>query len=333
METGSNIVQSWRRERFNTRITMENKENNAIELLNMLCGNSGCVISDSGGKDSSVLKHIAMKTREKYNFNFSIQHNHTTVDAPETVYFVRDEKRKYEAAGIKYNILYPQRSIWQLIVDHCTPPTRLMRYCCADLKEYSGHGEKLVTGVRKSESKNRKDNQSIVTFPKPKQKIKEEAKSNKDLSVNKQGGVIVLNLDNAETRQLVENCYRTTKTLINPLIDWEDDYLWWYIRKENIELNPLYSCGQCRIGCIGCPIAGDKRWAEFERYPKYKEAYIRAFDKMLKESAKDYKFLISGRQHKKYLSDGCRTIIATDNYVWTSGAIYTKNIHRRQRRQ
>ncbi len=283
METGSNIVQSWRRERFNTRITMENKENNAIELLNMLCGNSGCVISDSGGKDSSVLKHIAMKTREKYNFNFSIQHNHTTVDAPETVYFVRDEKRKYEAAGIKYNILYPQRSIWQLIVDHCTPPTRLMRYCCADLKEYSGHGEKLVTGVRKSESKNRKDNQSIVTFPKPKQKIKEEAKSNKDLSVNKQGGVIVLNLDNAETRQLVENCYRTTKTLINPLIDWEDDYLWWYIRKENIELNPLYSCGQCRIGCIGCPIAGDKRWAEFERYPKYKEAYIRAFDKMLKE--------------------------------------------------
>lgn len=30
-------------------------------------------------------------------------------------------------------------------------------------------------------------------------------------------------------------------------------------------------------------MAGERRWKEFERYPKYKEAYIRAFDKMLIE--------------------------------------------------
>ena len=30
-------------------------------------------------------------------------------------------------------------------------------------------------------------------------------------------------------------------------------------------------------------MAGDKRWSEFERYPKYKEAYIRAFERMLVE--------------------------------------------------
>ena len=153
---------------------METQERNAIEMLALLCKNSGCVISDSGGKDSSVLKHIAIKAHEKYGVPFSIQHNHTTVDAPETVYFVRDEKRRYEAAGIEYKILYPRRTMWQLIVDHATPPTRLMRYCCADLKEYSGHGEKLVTGVRKAESKNRKDNQGAVTFPKPKKKLKQD---------------------------------------------------------------------------------------------------------------------------------------------------------------
>lgn len=45
---------------------MENKAKDAIELLHLLCGNSGCVISDSGGKDSSVLKHIAMLAKEKY---------------------------------------------------------------------------------------------------------------------------------------------------------------------------------------------------------------------------------------------------------------------------
>lgn len=265
---------------------METAERNAIEMLALLCSNSGCVISDSGGKDSSVLKHIAIKAHEKYNMPFSIQHNHTTVDAPETVYFVREEKAKYEAVGIEYKILYPRRTMWQLIVDHCTPPTRLMRYCCADLKEYSGHGEKLVTGVRKAESRNRKDNQGAVTFPKPKKKLKQEIEGNANFQLTNKGGVVVLNLDNAETRQIVENCYRTHKTLINPLIDWDDEFLWWYIKTENIQLNPLYACGQCRVGCIGCPMAGDKRWEEFAKYPKYKDAYIRAFAKMLIEREK-----------------------------------------------
>ncbi len=97
---------------------MENKAKDAIELLHLLCGNSGCVISDSGGKDSSVLKHIAMLAKERYNMPFSVQHNHTTVDAPETVYFIRREKEKHRAAGIEYNIIYPRRTMWQLIVDH-----------------------------------------------------------------------------------------------------------------------------------------------------------------------------------------------------------------------
>lgn len=68
-------------------------ERNAIEILQTLCGNGGCVISDSGGKDSSVIKHLALKARQQYSLPFSVQHNHTTVDAPETVYFVREEKK------------------------------------------------------------------------------------------------------------------------------------------------------------------------------------------------------------------------------------------------
>lgn len=262
---------------------MEQLEENAIGILQMLCGNSGCVVSDSGGKDSSILKHIAMKCRERYGLNFSIHHNHTTVDAPETVYFVRDEKQKYQRMGIEYNISYPKKSMWQLIVDHCTPPTRLMRYCCADLKESSGHGEKLITGVRKAESRNRRDNQGVVTFPKPKKELKQKIEDNENFRLTGKGGVVLLNLDNAETREVVETCFRTNKTLINPLIDWSDDFVWWYIRHENIKLNPLYECGHCRVGCIGCPMAGKKRYEEFAQYPKYKELYIKAFARMLVE--------------------------------------------------
>ena len=97
---------------------MEKLEKQAIELLQMMCGSTGCVISDSGGKDSSVLKHITLKAHEIYGLPFSVRHNHTTVDAPETVYFVRDEKKKYESMGIKYEIHYPAQSMWQLIVAH-----------------------------------------------------------------------------------------------------------------------------------------------------------------------------------------------------------------------
>lgn len=36
------------------------------------------------------------------------------------------------------------------------------------------------------------------------------------------------------------------------------------------------------IGCIGCPMAGTQGMLkEFARYPKYYEAYLRAFERML----------------------------------------------------
>lgn len=242
----------------------------------MLAGNSPFTIADSGGKDSSVLTHIALKSGCK----FKVQHCHTTVDAPETVYFIRRKFEKMRSMGIECEIRYPRETMWQLIVRKGTPPTRKMRYCCSELKENHGTGEKLVTGVRKAESVNRKRNQGIATFPKPQKEIKDLV-DDENFRLTDKGGVVVLNLDNDENRRIVENCYRTQKVLINPLIDWDDEYLQWYIRREEIELNPLYGCGWSRVGCIGCPMAGKHRYFEFERYPKYKQAYIRAFDRML----------------------------------------------------
>lgn len=33
----------------------------------------------------------------------------------------------------------------------------------------------------------------------------------------------MLNDDNAESRRFVERCYRTTSTMVNPIVDWTDD--------------------------------------------------------------------------------------------------------------
>lgn len=244
-------------------------EKQALEILRAFEGDEPYQLSYSGGKDSDVILHLAKKS----GVRFQAVHNLTTVDAPETVRYIRSKK---EVA-----VHYPANSMWQLIVKHKTPPTRLMRYCCSELKESSGIGKKVITGVRKAESVSRREGQGIVTFPKPGRKVKDLVDDSSFISTTR-GGVVVMNYDNAEVHRMVESCYRTSKTLVNPIVEWDEEYLWWYIRKEQIELNPLYQEGFHRIGCIGCPMAGKSRWREFARYPKYKEAYIRAFARMLK---------------------------------------------------
>lgn len=76
---------------------------------------------------------------------------------------------------------------------------------------------------------------------------------------------------------------RRKKAVCNPIIDWTDKDVLDYIQTEHISVNPLYQCGYSRVGCIGCPLASIKsRRKEFADYPKYWDAYIRAFDQMLK---------------------------------------------------
>ena len=56
-----------------------------------------------------------------------------------------------------------------------------------------------------------------------------------------------------------------------------------FINEQKIPVNPLYCEGFKRVGCVGCPMADKQRYIEFARWPKYKEMYIRAFDRMLEE--------------------------------------------------
>lgn len=105
----------------------------------------------SGGKDSDAIRILAQLAGVKHE----CKHNLTTVDAPETVRYVR------ETIG-KENINYPKESMWQLIVRKRMPPTRIARYCCEVLKERGGEGRLQITGVRWDESRKRKENAGIV---------------------------------------------------------------------------------------------------------------------------------------------------------------------------
>lgn len=83
-------------------------------------------------------------------------------------------------------------------------------------------------------------------------------------------------------KALVHSCRKRGKVVVNPLLNWCDDEIWDYIRAKKFPYCELYNQGFSRLGCIGCPMAGPKRQKmEFERWPKYREAYLRAFGRML----------------------------------------------------
>ncbi len=120
------------------------------------------IVTYSGGKDSSVCLALAQRA----GIEFEVQHNLTTADAPETVYFVRDEFKRLEEQGIKCTINKPyykdkRVSMWSLIPQKLIPPTRIIRYCCEVLKEHGGDNRYIITGVRWAESTKRKKNRGI----------------------------------------------------------------------------------------------------------------------------------------------------------------------------
>ena len=225
------------------------------------------VITYSGGKDSDVLLHLA----EASGIPFEAQHSLTTADAPETMRHVYDTFRRLEEKGIKCDIdkhIQPDGTrvtMWNLIPRKMIPPSRTVRYCCAELKEGGGRGRFIATGVRWAESVARKKNRGTLEV----------------LHSNRKKSMILAN-DNDEARRLFETCQLKGKRVVNPIVDWQEADILDYAAVEKIPMNPLYCEGFKRVGCIGCPMAGYKaRTMNFARYPKIKAAYIRAFDKML----------------------------------------------------
>lgn len=129
----------------------KNKVDIAIERLKAFEPKEGYYVAISGGKDSDVI----VKLCELANVKYDLHHQHTTLDAPQTVYYIRDTYPNCE-------IDYPETSAWKLIEKQGVPPTRLMRYCCKILKEYGGEGRTKVLGVRWAESTGRKNNRRMT---------------------------------------------------------------------------------------------------------------------------------------------------------------------------
>lgn len=214
----------------NTLFGEVDKVKQSIELLRQYEPKEGYCLAFSGGKDSVTLKALADMAGVKYDAHYNL----TTVDPPELVRFVKTFK--------DVDISYPNKSMWQLIVENLMPPTRLARYCCEELKERGGQGETLLTGIRWEESTKRK-----------------------------------------KRKQVEVNWRDKAQQIINPIIIWTEADIWEFIERHEIKYCSLYDDpGYSRLGCIGCPQkSAEAREFDFNRYPKYRQAYLNTFAKLL----------------------------------------------------
>lgn len=217
----------------------------------------GYCVGFSGGKDSLVLQKLFSESEVKH---FCI-YNITGLDAPELVYFKRKRFSEFRDNNILcYDIKY-ERNIISQMEYHCTPPTRLIRYCCEELKEHRPKDIQNCTmsfGVRKFESDSRSKNRD-------------------ELEVGRK----LFSFDDDEKRRNFEVCYaKGGETRVNPIAYWTDNDVWDFIHDRKLEYCSLYDEGFTRLGCIGCPMSGKNRVKEFERFPAIKRIWEKGFELM-----------------------------------------------------
>lgn len=204
----------------------------SIERIKAFEPQDGYYLAFSGGKDSQCVYHLAKKAGVKFDAHYSL----TTVDPPELVNFIRSNY-----PDVKWS--RPKMSMWQLIVKHGMPPTRKIRYCCEYLKENTGSGRLVLTGIRASESVRR------------------------------------------SKRHMIEDCkiIGENKRFLHPIIDWTENDVWDFLTANKISTCTLYAEGRKRLGCIMCPQGDTKQMIDDAlRWPKYYNAYLRAFDRAIK---------------------------------------------------
>lgn len=187
-------------------MTLQNKIDYSITLLQkyetlaLKLSDKGFHLAFSGGKDSQVIYKLAQMAGVKFQAYFY----KTSVDSNILLKFI-----KTNYSDVIW--LYPKKTMFQLIIEKKTLPTRKARFCCDYLKERNGLNELVVLGIRKAESNKRKARKEFT----------EDCKL---------GG---------------------TQMLLSPILDWTDKEVFKFLNDQKISLCELYNTQKrigC-IGC------------------------------------------------------------------------------------
>lgn len=246
-------------------ISGKDKVQTAIDRLKRFEPEDGYYLAFSGGKDSVTIKALADMAGVKYDAHYSI----TSVDPPELVNFIKHEypdvirdRQHWKTSGTYHKAGDPV-TMWNLISEQTMPPTRPARYCCRYLKEERGRDRFVITGVRWAESARRKSTRASLELA---EKVSQPRE-----------------LHDADSEQIGHIAQKYARRVLNPIIDWTDAEIWEFIKAYNVPYCELYDKGYKRLGCIGCPMSNLAQ-QEMTEYPKYKRAYLRAFERMIEKA-------------------------------------------------
>ena len=241
----------------------EEKYNHSLEVLRLASQMSEqyykkpLLITYSGGKDSDVLLQLALESGIK----FEVQNSHTTVDAPPTVYHIRETFGRLHERGINASVFHSRYkdgrliTMWNLIEKKKYPPTRMARYCCLCLKETATPNRFIATGVRRAESARRANREEFLTRSKTRDG---EWYKGKSLAETEEVYKEAQENDEVYDCLLITQAKKNMDLVCNPILYWTDSDVWNFIKDRNIKVCDLYSMGFKRVGCVGCPMASKR---------------------------------------------------------------------------
>ena len=209
----------------------------------------GYFVGFSGGKDSQVLLDLVKRAGVKYKAHYNV----TTIDPPENVRFIRQYYPEV-------HFIHPRQTFIKMIEKRGLP-TIFHRFCCEELKEKTGAGNVVLTGVRADESTKRSKYNEVAI------------KSNRVKHADRSKKHTIEEIEQNEHR-----CIKGKDAiLVYPILNWTESEVWQYIADNHLPHNPCYDIAG-RVGCMFCPFA-NKRQIEFfeQKYPKYKDAIMKHF--------------------------------------------------------
>lgn len=231
-------------------------ETEALEFIEQTRGqflDHSCIVSFSGGKDSTVVSDLVRRALipEPALHIFS----DTTLEDPNTYAYIR--RFRQQNLLVPFWIASSEKNFFEL-VDQIGPPSRVMRWCCTIFKTgpintllQSFGDKKILTfyGIRRRESRRRSRYHRVTSGSSVSSDVLVTGlKGKRHDEEDDQYGVTV----NAKIGQQIT---------ASPILDWSEFDVWLYILLRNLDFNGSYRWGFSRVGCWLCPL--NSRWSEF----------------------------------------------------------------------
>lgn len=220
---------------FLNTMDYEKKVQSAIKLLRSIPQDGPIEISYSTGKDSDVILELAKMAE----IPFVAVYKNTSIDRPGSIAHAKE---------VGATIINPKRTMLELI-ESAGWPSRWMRFCCKELKEYKIY-DRAVQGIRRAES-----NARAKRYHEP------------------------------EVCRVYSS--KEKARIYLPILEWTDEDVARFIKERGIKCHQHYydesGCFHVerRVGCIGCPLQSDKGRGDFKTYPKMLKAWMKSYKKWL----------------------------------------------------